>query len=469
MAHLNQSRESSGTDDPLGLAAWSASRGLSVEAGLALVAAVLSNIAGPLQFFDCPSPFMGSPGLGIAASTGDAFGTAAVAELTLAVRAKQDGLVLRSREFTREELEVAYHDGGFLKRNQEFLVALGNLPPTEAARLELTPDEMLARDTRFITQTVQLENVTRPRILLPVSLPADIDRVIGECHLGHGFAAGSIEALPTSGTKRHDRVDELLRYVIGVESTNKSGGRSVAVPEPRWLRGILCFSLQHFDWLIHERRDLLAHLIPLIPSEAPIATIDEEAAAHFGGIFGRASVLALTRRRAHVRVEGHFTNTSAAWEFIARQREFVGEVQRVPGEQQIPAIAALPAAIAWTLLVLAGRTDVDDYVLRVAFDAARKIHHRAIQTFQLADNAALASARLHMARKLVTRLTRFGRCKRRELVRGFAKQGLDLHEPVIRILIEARVLIETDDAFLSLGPVPVENLAASNLLPLVFP
>lgn len=447
-------------DDPLGLADWAASHALAPATGLAVVAAVLANTAGPsLRFGSGPPATRDAPGLNLAGLATDHFLKMAISDLTERLWIMQDQLLIKSREFTAEELDGAMYDHGPFSRTNEQLSALAH---SDTAQPDSTVDDLqnqLEQDMEISPKSVNFEKMIRPRFLVQGS---PTPKILSECHGGYGFVAGGVEVLPC--TKRDPRIDELLRLINGMEimrppSRNKTKINADTVR----LRGILLFQRPDLDWLIARRRDFLGQAIPISSTADPMP-VDEDRAAHFKHGCRRMASYCLGVRRARAAVAAQFGSKAASDEFLRLQRAFLCEMQQLPEDLRIQEVAGLPAVMAWALLLLASNNSLDEYVLQTAFAAARQVQAAAIQVFREHDQADLAERRLKVARKLVKRLTRLGPCKRRELLRGLDQQCLSIHGPVIQALIDLNIFIEGPDRILEIGTVPLARLEAKQLI-----
>lgn len=455
--------ESECGNDLLGIEAWSTSRGIAASSGMVVAATILSTVAANSVSFGLSLPFRSSAAACLGIRDTDTHLRMAVGELLEQLVARQDGLVRRSNGFSITELESAYHEGGFQSRNQEFLESIGN--PTGHSNFGVAVDGMLDRDSYGCLQTIEVENLLRPRFLTRGSLRGDPCKLASGFHEGQALAACLSIPLSKKGVARDKEIDALLEAVRGLDLPRRLTSRTNPVLESVSLRGIFQFEGGDFNGLARDRRDFVGLVVPLV-SEAVETSIevDEGAAASFVNRFRRVADLALACRRGRANCEGNFFDPKSDGEFLRLQRGFLGEMQTHPENFRLPAIDSLPARIAWTLLVLAGRENIDDYVLHVSFDAAREIHARAITFLEFAENESLARTRLKNARKMAARVQRLGSCSRRELLRGFDQQSLDLHEPVILSLIAAGVFCETPDGRLVPGVVPVEQLSPGNVI-----
>ncbi len=453
--------------DPLGVEAWTASRGLKPHVALSLAASVLSGIAGPMHSFPLPSIQLDWSGVNLIGVDGDTRLAMAVAQLTGSIRSKQDALIIRAKEFTASELDDAMYVPGLRHRNADYLAQLGNPEPSDFDVHNTSAESRLERDTEIRSQSVLYDSLTRPRVVLSGSLPPDLPRALAECHGGVGFAAGAVESLPASTSKRNARINQILAAQRGIMVERSSrDNRTKVTQEIAQLAGILRFPKPDFSWLVGDRRDFLTSAIPIASAlgDDDEAVVDEYKAAGFQDHFGKMAVRTLACRRSRICVSAAFGSDEVIIEFMRLQRAFQRAIHDSPENCRVHCIAGLPAAIAWSLLLLAGNDRLDDYILHAAFDASRRVHADCIRLFLEHDQAALAERRLVVARKLVLRLVSIGPCKRRVLVRCLDQQALQLHEPVIQVLIGFGIVTEDANRLLRLGGVSIHRLTASNLI-----
>lgn len=195
--------------DSLGLSSWAAASGLSLSVGLALVASIHANVVGTAAglcgenwYHDVIPPH-------VVCDAGDLAVSSVLTVLTSSLQRRQEVLVGRVRGFTVEELESAYHEGGFLGRNHRFLQELGNPQPSEVGIQSFSCESTFERDSEVADQTVTLENYLRPSFMLTGAMPEDVKVVASRSHLGRVFLGGAMLHLPSGAQARQKRVGEL--------------------------------------------------------------------------------------------------------------------------------------------------------------------------------------------------------------------------------------------------------------------
>ena len=458
-ASMSPANSANSADDPLGLEAWAASHDLAPHTALALVGASLANIAGHSLMFGVPSVNRGAPGINLVGMAGDILLHMAIAELLGPFKSRQDALLLKAHEFSAAEIDFAM----FLHTRTS--VAQGDLrklaaPEPQDAYDSAFPEQQLDQAMEISPKTVKYQALVKPRFMIYGPTPANPAKVLVECHCGLGFCVGGVEALP-AGTQRNRRVDELLKFIRGAETSSPAARNQTKISiETVRLCGIFMFQTPHFAWLVDQRRDFLCHAIPVgsSPASEQEPAVDETRADGFRRLFDQTAVHVLALRRAFAGAQGWFRRNDAATEFARQQRTFLRQLQQQPDAYRIDEIAALPAVMAWALLMLGGRQDLDQYVLETAFEAARRVNEDAVRMIRIHEQSAISEQRLATARKLVERLARLGSCKRRELVRGFKQQSLGFHEPVLQVLLNIGIFVESPGRVLSLGQVPAAQL-----------
>jgi len=139
-------------------------------------------------------------------------------------------------------------------------------------------------------------------------------------------------------------------------------------------------------------------------------------------------------------------------EFISRRLKFQAEVEAA-GEPVLRALASLPTVLAWGIARMLS-TGSDEQIDKAIIGHAI-IHSRHVlvqmrgRIAEIRDRQRRAAVDRHAARML-DRLRVRGPLTRRELVRGFDCQRSEVHEPVIRSLIE-QGLVREDGRRLLLG------------------
>jgi len=451
-------------DDPLGLGAWAASHDLAPHTALALVGASLANIAGHSFVASTPSFNNGAPGISLAGMAGDVFLQAAINDLLGQFKVRQDALLLKTREYTSQEIDDAMFLHGMTSDATESLRKLASPEPGDDYDRAF-PELQLHKAMEVSPKTIRYEALTRPQFLIYGPPPANPAKVLAECHVGFGFSAGGVEALP-DGSQRNRRVDEMLRFIRGVEITRPANRNRTKVSiETVRMRGIFVFPKADFAWLIDQRREFFCQAIPVTsaPPQQEIA-VDEGKANAFRQAFDQAAVHVLALRRAFHGAYGRFRHDDMANEFARQQRTFLRELQQLPDAYRIDEMAALPAVMAWALLVLARQWDADDYALETALAAARRVNDDAVRLIRTHQQSAIAEQRLATARKLVERLSRLGSCKRRDLVRGLGRQSMEINGPIIQVLLKIGIFVESPDHVLSFGQNPAAQLNCQHFI-----
>lgn len=445
--------------DPLGIKAWSASAGISESSALCLIATILSGVAGPAI-----TTVGGLGGCSIAIQDSDTLLLMAADTLLRSTDRCHTQLIQRSNGFSVDEIEEGYHEGNH-PRNYEFNKSLGRPEALSTMPTSSSAESNLRNELRGCFQAIRVENLRRPGILLSGTFGQNMVELASRCHRGHAFAAKLIVPL-AAGKSRSKTIDGLESIIRGVDRPYTLTRRTQVQNEQVSLRGIFCFKADDLGWVIREKRDLVKRIIPLSSHvDGSDEDFDEIAAQEFIHHFDLCAKRALAYRRDFSELEVSFYSSDSVSEFSRLNRAFLREMQSGPERHRVPAIDTLPKMIASALLCLSGDHDTDEYVLNVAFQTAREIRQQVLRVFTLSEQDALAQQRLKSARKMVDRVRRLGECTRRALVRGFDKQNLDHHEPVIQSLLTAGVFVESIDGILTLGSVPVESLSVENVIP----
>lgn len=453
------------TSDPFGLEAWAASSGTGLPAALALLATTHVNVAGGAASLTGENWHHTVVAPHLVCDAGDLSISTPLTVLMSSLRRRQEALAGRARGFTLEELESAYHDGGFLTRNHHFLQEIGNPLPSEIGIQNFSSEAMFERDSEVAPQTATVDNLLRPTFMISGVMPENVAAVAARSHGGHLFIGGAVVNLPKGAQARNKRLEELIATGAGIPVERRITSRSAPIPETVYARGILKMSRPDLESLPRERMDFFGTTTPLIstPSD-PNTAVDYSKADLFEARFLRALDHTLAARRARVCLDASFCSKAAQNEFRNRERVFRLETAALSSTFRLDGLVDLPAAMTWSLLMLARGVDLDTYVLDTVFSCAREIRDEAVRFLQGALHAAEAREWLRLAGKVAERLRRVGPCKRRTLVRGFDRQGLDLIEPVLQRLLAAGVIVQSVDLKISLGQVPVTSLSVTDVL-----
>jgi hypothetical protein len=450
--------------DPLGLASWAASCGLETHTALALASGILAGIAGPLARLPVKAP-CAFPGVNMTGREDDHLLRMAIQSAVGFLLAVEEATIAKTRELTSEEVDAVMFESG-RRRSAKDLVKLGEPGPLDSHFADSSSLARLDADTGVSDQLIRYEALARARFILSGRPPQSLVKLLSNFHFGQGLLAGAIESLPRDASKRKLRLDEYLRGFAGTQaSPAPSGKRYKITPDSVGLKGILLFPPDQFDWLISHQRPFLSQAIPVASSpDAGLAEVDEYRAAHFIKQFKQKAYHALAARRVYSAVITEFHSDAAILDFASKQRLFLRELQGLPEDLRIASAASLPATMAWALLWLSGRDDRDAYVLETAFTSARRMVEDARTLFLKHDQAALGETRMRNAKKWHARLAKTGPSPRWELLRGFDQQSLSIHAPVIRVLIEMKIIKQDENNLLHLGSEPLHRLSLQNLI-----
>jgi hypothetical protein len=449
-------------DDPLGLDSWANAYGLAPHTALALAAGLLAGIAGPLARLPAQAPCT-FPAANMAGRENDAFLRMAADSLLEWARPCEAGLIKKSLEISAEEMDAAMFEAG-RRRLGDDLGKLGDpdpLQPRDFSSLQRLRDDAVPSD-----QIIRYEALARARFLVSGRVSKSLASLLTQYHFGHGLLAGATETLHGDGSKRNSRLDEYIRCFAGTEaSPAPAAKRHKIASETVCLKGLLLFPPDQFDWLVTNRRSFLSHAIPVASSpDAGLDQVDEFRAAEFTRNFELTAMHALASRRVHAAVVKHFSTEALLIDFGSKQRAFLRELREIPENLSVTSAASLPVTMAWALLLLAGRRDLDRYIVEKSFASARKVVDDARSLFVRFDQAALGAARLRNARKILNRLAEKGPSPRWDLLRGLDQQSVKIHGPVIRVLIELQIIRQDGDNLLHLGSVPAHRLSVENLI-----
>lgn len=454
-------------DDPLGLDAWANSCVVAPHTAIAVAASILAGVAGPLGRLPAKAPVL-STGINLAGRQDDSFLRMAIDGLVSPLLQFEEALVAKAKEKSPEEVDNAMFVPN-RKRVAADLTKLGEPGPLDQELADFNSLSRLEGDAKISDQSVRYECFLRSRFVMAGHAPSSLIRVLSGFHYGYGLLGGAVENLPREKSKRHQRLDEILRCFHGTEAATSGKGKSAKItPESVSLKGVVLFPADQFDWLATARRDFLSHTIPVasLPLSADLAPADEIRAVGFVRLFHGAAKHALASRRAHAPVIVNFHSDAALVKFLDRQRTYLRELQSIPENLRVSSAAALPVTLTWTLLLLAGKLNLDDYILEIAFAAARNIVKDARELFVRYDQQALGENRLKNVRKLHKRLAQNGPLPRWELLRGLDQQSLQVHGPVIRVLIDLGVFTQDDKNLLHLGTAPLHQVTAKHLIDL---
>lgn len=161
---------------------------------------------------------------------------------------------------------------------------------------------------------------------------------------------------------------------------------------------------------------------------------------------------------------------SLALEFHLRQREFVERLNTVDAgiRQFVAAFSNFPTSLLWTLLQLEQAREVTKAHITLAMDLAEtamKCHLSAIR--ELRRDAASEQVE-RKAAEMLGKILEVEPCSIRDLMRKYPVQRLDVHEPILKHLIETGKVMRlesnkirlADEARIELTTGPVEEVVS---------
>lgn len=454
---MPQAEDQQPDTDPFGHRAWAADQGISPATALMLAATALAHISGPTLSWEGSFGLNGRRPPNLLGAGADLLLRSGIDHLFAPLRVVQQMLIQASHEFPLELVD------------KQFVRGCDNMRVGEQTlRLSINADEL--HDIRDADhehekmldlgfRTRHRENLLHP-VFLAESLPSGpLAGMLLQCNHGACCLAGALENLPSDIRKRHQRIDELMRYLDGaVIDTRQS---PVTRIKDVSLRGILLFRQDDLHWLMEERRDFLLKFIPIAsnpPAHGEARDIDQEKVDTFTVGFHRAARHALALRRSFFTSEKRFTCEEARSEFTERRRRYRLRAAQAPTD-----LTTVPDLLMWFLLQLSQRHD-ERALVDLAMDTVETVHRESCRTFAVHDNMQLGLKRQQNARKMLRHISERGPLKRSELVRIFNKQSLEIHGPVIDALIAHGFLSKDKEERLHLGPTPASGLTLDHMI-----
>lgn len=438
------------------IAAWAGSHGLDAHTGLALAACTLAHVAGHALMYQGSNGLSGMRPPSLLGLESDLALRAAFASLTAPIAAIQQSLILKARQHDPADIEAA-----MTEVNRLHLNVANDFEGRRGSRGR--PEDEFASDTRIAGRTTRYEALKRPLMMMENSLPADLGKALTTFHFGRAFLAGGVERLPREERRRSQRLDQIARYLQGAEIPPSTKSHAPQERLTGSIGGILLLPDFQFEEVYESHRAFLGSLVPVAsdPTTLLPARVDPVEVDAFLRMFSRELHTLIASRRAFAAAHGRFVDPEWAARYMATRRDFLRECSTLPGELRSPAIVALPDLIAWALFRLSGGDIAQETVLAWAFATARHLRHRAMCMFQTRDQAREAAKRQKIAERLIRRLLQVGPCKRRKLVRGCDDMRQLVNEPVIRVLVQIGVFVETEDKTLTIGRLPSRSLSPS--------
>lgn len=135
-----------------------------------------------------------------------------------------------------------------------------------------------------------------------------------------------------------------------------------------------------------------------------------------------------------------------AFEFLERQRAFTEQLESVNSSHSafLAAFSRLPASLLWTITRLESKKEVTSAQVATAMyfaESAARNHLNALQEFQSRSESERIQRK---ATEMLRKLLEAEPCSLRDLLRKYAVQRRDVHEPVLAHLIETGKVLKLE-------------------------
>lgn len=442
---------------------WAELYGLQDEDALVLAAAVLAGLANGMGRLNVRGARVSVEPLVLVTSS-DSRALSALGKVTGAIPQIQKLLIQKSRAQSVDRIREAYVDKPTGWRDSP----LGILSSESDASSLGWEDagSKLHRDIITGDRDRAFEKFTRPSIIQGGTLAENLAGRLPMYHLGSMLCAPGVVRLPSDKRKRDERVSELMRCAQGLETDSIPLHRlTPGDQEHVRLCGIVAMPPSDLRWLLERRRDFFEVFVPWLPGPRASCSGDFDlgAALGFERCLTRTAKAVFAARRECFSYQVGVDDHGAANSFWTRTRGFRTACAGLGEERPISVPDRFMPALAWAAGISIEKPD-DAWLVSAAYEAARHLAGSALHFYDRADLEALAAGRLRLARKVVARIAKSGPIKRRELVRGFARQSLDLFTPVLDILTSLGVIRE-DGNLLEIGSIAPGMLEHAHFLP----
>jgi len=315
-------------------------------------------------------------------------------------------------------------------------------------------DPVLYDDLSHASDLCREDALLRPAYMLENPELDKLPALLAGCTAGHALVTGEL----TTAVLRSPAMDTVARMLDGATVEGKPVTCNRTVPGAHLTKvgatAILRLGGDALETMVARESGILGRFMILQPDKP--ATFDPQKNGD-GWTRSLAGAMrsVIASRRVGGMAKAWMSSEAAGREFVTRRLRFEAEVEDT-GDPGLTALASLPTVIAWAILRLnPACSNLDEVAIKYAFFHSEMMLGRIRRCLdQVRSIQRRASVDRHAARML-DRLRVGGSMTRRQLVRGFDCQRAEVHEPVIRNLIDSG-LVREDGRLLVLGGVSSE-------------
>lgn len=315
-------------------------------------------------------------------------------------------------------------------------------------------EELLLRDLKSDPAVLRREAVVHPRIFVGEAAVDDLETHLDRCHL-----RSALVYLPRWDREREReslvRLNDLASPASGTPDEGSRGGYLSLNPH-------LIVSLDNKSCGCSGASVLSQRFLWIAPSERkPERGKPADGLSRFRDARMKTLESLLEIRRRGQAPLFEFRDPKSGAEFERLLEEYEAEIDELARDPS-PSTRDLPRTLAWGLGFLnwniSARPIGELHLIDEVFRLSRVLlgdHLR--QTRQAAKSEARDDG-LRLAEKLVDKLSAAGPLGMRELVRKFDNQRMEPYRRIVKALIVAGVVVETQDGKLGLGAVDLADV-----------
>ena len=451
----------------LGIRSWAHDLDVVPETALAMVAAMLTGVAGPDAWLELSWGPVPLPKLDILTDKSHSAVMRLIDCLAGPVRQLNRRLAQKMRVHSPAALEFCTA-GPFAGSGQKLATPDMVVKTIDNHWQALTrtpgPGEngMLHQDLAFDPVPERMEAITHPDFVLENARGRDLASLVDNCHGHAALVIRPVLPLDRAGVEPYQAMNQLTALLDGTIVRKRDPGgcqqaRAVA---------ILALAQADIGFLANAGQPLLSRLLWVgtggAKEDAHVtvqAGSRDAASRRFFDAYRQALDLILDVRRQGRTPLIRLADSTA---FETKLRQYRADLDQWPTDPGISA-RGLPETLLWTMGFLrlalpSDRRSSDESLVKAAFGVARQLAECHVREMTKQDDVRQSEASCVFAGQIVALVSQHAPMVFRDLARSFRKQRKERFVPVIDTLVDARVLSRDERGRLNPGPVALPDV-----------
>ena len=469
-------RQSGDTPDPaltaMGLIAVSQTTGAPADSLLAVVAMLLTGLAGPdASIRDSLGPCRLAK-LDLLTSAEDFRLQRSINRFTCPLETMQRRLGEKMGRYSPNALELtangAHSSSTTIKLADQELQdkSLRRHMDTFTAATQPGPSNTLLQDLADDPVPPRMEAVLHPQFLVKGADGLSLDSLVEKCHLRTALVVHPKLDLARKGPGPSKVMKVLTNLLDGVTVTKRPDSIERGRDSSLLARAhaMLALTKAEIEAMHAMDSDHLHRFLWLKEGDCSDALKpgDGTACETFLAAYQGAIQEILGFRREGRGLMMDFESRKMAAKFESELHTYEDEIQQTAASAG-PWARGLPQTLFWALGFLrrsmpADRRPDDEGLMAAAFAAARRLVENHRHQVLVITNASLLADRIWLAGRIVEELEKGIPLKFHILVRSFDQQEKSRFDPVIDALLDTGVLVRNEDKRLTLGPVDLTDV-----------